>query len=275
MSYSYVPVNQAESTWKNAAISAGVAVATMAVVYTGLSYATAPATTFMPVNVGAQVSRVAPLAATGRREALMIGAAAAGLVAAGPASAAYGDSANVFGKKPEVDQFFKVSGPGWSTKMMGKYNPSKERSEFPGIVGRWEDNFDAVSYSVVTVNNVGKNSVTELGDLDAVREAYVRPMLGIQSFEGQTLSEGGFADGKVAAAALLDQQKVEKGGKTYYQYELLTRTADGNEGGRHQLFSIAASGGNLYILKHQAGDKRWFKGLMNPIRESIAEFTVA
>ena len=46
----------------------------------------------------------------------------------------------------------------------------------------------------------------------------------------------------------------------YYKYEILTRTADGDEGGRHQLISAAVGNGNLYILKVQIGDKRWFKG---------------
>lgn len=44
--------------------------------------------------------RVAMAATTGRREALMAGVAAASM-AAGPAFAAYGDAANVFGK-PKV-----------------------------------------------------------------------------------------------------------------------------------------------------------------------------
>lgn len=35
--------------------------------------------------------------------------------------------------------------------------------------------------------------------------------------------------------------------------------ADGDEGGRHQLINAAVSNGNLYILKVQIGDKRWFK----------------
>ena len=35
--------------------------------------------------------------------------------------------------------------------------------------------------------------------------------------------------------------------------------ADGDEGGRHQLINAAVSKGNLYILKVQVGDKRWFK----------------
>ena len=42
---------------------------------------------------------VAMAATTGRREAMMSGVAAAGAMAAQPAFAAYGDSANVFGKR--------------------------------------------------------------------------------------------------------------------------------------------------------------------------------
>jgi hypothetical protein len=217
--------------------------------------------------------QTAMAATTGRREALMAGAAAAGFAAA-PAFAAYGDAANVFGAPKEVEQFLEISGPGWSAKVPGKYNVSKER-DIPGIVGRWEDNFDAVNNTFVVVRPVGKNSVTEIGGLDAVRDAYVNPLLGQQAFSGPSISEGGFAPGRYAAAAILDQKEVQKGGKTYYQYELLTRTADGNEGGRHHLYSIAASNGNLYIFKEQAGDKRWFKGLERPLRKALDSFTVA
>ena len=49
-------------------------------------------------------------------------------------------------------------------------------------------------------------------------------------------------------------------GNCVCRYELLTRTADGNEGGRHQLLTAAVGNGNLYICKVQIGDKRWFKG---------------
>ena len=48
------------------------------------------------------------------------------------------------------------------------------------------------------------------------------------------------------------------------RYELLTRTADGNEGGRQQLLTATVGNGNLYICKVQIGDKRWFKGELAP-----------
>lgn len=70
---------------------------------------------------------------------------------------------------------------------------------------------------------------------------------------------GGFKAGKVSVANVLSVGQSTKGGKTYYEYEILTRTADGDEGGRHHLISVAASNGKLYTFIGQAGDKRWFK----------------
>jgi hypothetical protein len=218
---------------------------------------------------------VAMAATTGRREALMSGVAAAGAVAAQPAFAAYGDSANVFGKRAPLDQLKPVSGDGWTGFVPGKFNPSKERSEFEGTVARWEDNFDQVSSATMVIRSVGKNSVTEMGSIDEFRNTVIVNLLGKQAWEGSSISEGGFQDGQVSKAALLGQESVTKDGKTYYTYEILTRTADGNEGGRHQLFSAACSNGNLYVMKQQAGDKRWFFGLDKELKSSISQFTVA
>ena len=105
---------------------------------------------------------------------------------------------------------------------------------------------------------------------------------------GESRSEGGFLPNKVSAASLLDASKAtDKQGKTYFKYELLTRSgemtaltavgvsllqglsqpdlctckmltdaclcaADGNEGGRHQLVTAAVSNGTLYICKVRA-----------------------
>jgi hypothetical protein len=209
-------------------------------------------------------------ATTGRREALMAGVAAAGL-AASPAFAAYGDSANVFGAAKDADQFTNIQGEGWSGKISSKFNVSKER-DVPGMVARWDDNFDYVTTASVIVRNVDKNSVTEIGNIDEVRNSIVTPLLGQQSFDGASISEGGFAPGRFSSAAVLAQSEENKDGKVYYIYEILTRSSDGNEGGRHQLFSVSASNGKLIIFKVQAGDKRWFMGVERPSRTSIATF---
>jgi hypothetical protein len=59
------------------------------------------------------------------------------------------------------------------------------------------------------------------------------------------------------------------------RYEFLVRSADGDEGGRHQLISAAVSNGKLLILKIQAGDKRWIYGVDREAKESWNSFTVA
>lgn len=51
--------------------------------------------------------------------------------------------------------------------------------------------------------------------------------------------------------------------------------ADGDEGGRHQLFKATVSNGSLYILKVQIGDKRWFKGAKKEAEGLVSSFTVA
>lgn len=51
--------------------------------------------------------------------------------------------------------------------------------------------------------------------------------------------------------------------------------ADGNEGGRHHLITAAVGNGNLYIMKVQIGDKRWFKGARKDAEGAWNSFTVA
>jgi PsbP len=54
------------------------------------------------------------------------------------------------------------------------------------------------------------------------------------------------------------------------------RSADGDEGGRHQLVkATVGSDGNLYICKVQIGDKRWFKGAKKDAMGAFDSFIVA
>lgn len=100
-------------------------------------------------------------------------------------------------------------------------------------------------------------------------------LLGQQAFSGETVSEGGFAPNRVSAASILDvDTKTDKKGKTYYRLNILTRTADGDEGGRHQLITATVSSGTIYILKVQCGDKRWFKGVKKEAEGAFNSFTV-
>eukprot|EP00850_Spirogloea_muscicola_P022398 SM000291S10876 [mRNA] locus=s291:36185:37362:- [translate_table: standard] len=167
-----------------------------------------------------------------------------------------------------------AAGDGFSVSLPAKWNPSKE-SEFPGSVLRYEDNFDAVSnLSVVKLPASGKSKIEDYGSPEEfiVANSY---LLGKQAYAGKSQSEGGFEKDKVSTASIFQQDAIKKDGKTYYSYEILTRTGDGTEGGRHQLVTATVSNGNLYILKIQAGDKRWFKGTERFVRDAVSSFQVA
>jgi len=214
--------------------------------------------------------------AVDRRSALGLMAAAAALAGAKPSEAAYGDQARVFaGRITNSSGFVPYAGEGYALLLPSKWNPSKER-DFPNVILRYEDNFDAVNNIVVIQEKVGKNSIDELGSPDKFLSEHAFLLGETAAFKGQTQSEGGFAPNKVAAASVLDVQEVtDKNGKKYYKYDILNRTADGDEGGRHQLIAATVSKGDLFICKVQIGDKRWFKGAKNEAQGAINSFTVA
>ncbi|CAL5221090.1 g3219 [Coccomyxa viridis] len=217
-----------------------------------------------------------PQAQVARRTALSLLSGAAFLLSrAGESEAAFGDAARVFGSKPtNTTGFYGYGGEGFSLLLPSQWNPSKEREE-PGVVLRYEDNGDSLNNVVVVARKSDKNSIEGYGSPDDFLNK-ISPLLGEQVFSGATRSEGGFAANKVQSASLLDASVAkDKNGKSYYKYELLTRTADGNEGGRHQLLTATVGNGNLYICKVQIGDKRWFKGAEKFGKGTINSFVVA
>lgn len=226
----------------------------------------------------ARASVVAHAQAKPDRRAALASLAAVPVVLSGkPAEAAYGDSANVFGKATNTSGFVPYTGDGFALLVPSKYNPSKEK-DFPGVVLRYEDNGDAVNNVVVIKTPSSKSSVDAYGSQDAfLKELQSLGLFGKQAFSGTSKSEGGFAEGRFAAASLLNEETVkDKKGRNYYTYELLVRSADGDEGGRHQLIkSCVGSDGNLYILKVQIGDKRWFKGAKKDALGAFDSFIVA
>ncbi|KAH9545266.1 hypothetical protein CY35_12G039700 [Sphagnum magellanicum] len=191
-----------------------------------------------------------------------------------PANAAYGEAANVFGTLKKQTGFTPyVGAEGFKLEIPSKWNPSRE-VEFPGQVLRYEDNFDATNNLSVSITPSSKSSIKDYGSPEDFL-ASVSYFLGKQSYSGKTSSEGGFSDDAVATAALLESSATEINGKPYYKLSVLTRTADGDEGGKHQLFVATVSDGKLYVLKAQAGDKRWFKGAKKFVEGSINSFNVA
>lgn len=222
----------------------------------------------------ASVVTLASADETSRRAALSVFTAAGAAAAAKPSFAAYGDSANVFGSTTNSSGFIPYSGDGYAFLLPAKYNPSRERP-FPNQDVYFEDNFDAVSnISVLIETKCGKSKIEDFGSPESYLEK-IGYLLGQQSFNGQTRSEGGFAANKVSAAAVLDVFTKSNKGKTYYYFEVLTRTADGDEGGRHQLIAATVSDGTLYTMKLQSGDKRWFKGQERDLKQTWSSFTVA
>merc|ERR1712048_16477 len=214
---------------------------------------------------------------TGRRE-MMTGLAAASAGAAllkdEAAFAAYGDSANVFGSVTNPSGFSAYAGDGFSLLLPAKWNPSKEL-DFPGVVLRYEDNFDAVTNMIVIKQKTDKSGVDGYGSPTDFLSAFSY-LLGKQSYAGSTISEGGFAPNRVSAASVLDLvSEKDKKGRTVYKFNILSRTADGDEGGRHQLISAVVSSGTLYILKVQVGDKRWLKGAKKEAEGAFSSFNVA
>ncbi|KAG0475496.1 hypothetical protein HPP92_015182 [Vanilla planifolia] len=197
--------------------------------------------------------------AVSRRVALtvLVGTAAVGTKVS-PADAAYGEAANVFGKPKTNTDFLPYEGDGFKVLIPSKWNPSKE-VEYPGQVLRYEDNFDSLTNITVTVTPTDKKSITDYGSPEQFL-AQVDYLLGKQTYASSTEAEGGFDPNAVATANILESSTPVIGGKQYYNISVLTRTADGDEGGKHQLITAAVQDGKLYICKVQAGDKRWFKG---------------
>ncbi|CAI5475777.1 unnamed protein product [Closterium sp. Yama58-4] len=205
---------------------------------------------------------------------LLAGVAAALTLKAAPAQAAYGEAANVFGKGPGNTDYIPYKGAGFSINLPSKWNPSKEVGEFANIVLRYEDNFDALANVVVIAEPTGKGSITDFGSPEEFLEKY-KYLLGVQVFSGETAAEGGFEKNAAVTASVLESSSEKVNGKTYYKLNVLTRTADGGEGGRHQLFTAAVSNGTLYICKASSGDKRWFKGAKKFVEGTVGSFTVA
>uniref|UniRef100_A0A0F7CZ98 23 kDa subunit of oxygen evolving system of photosystem II n=1 Tax=Habenaria pantlingiana TaxID=1498489 RepID=A0A0F7CZ98_9ASPA len=214
------------------------------------------------------------IAAVSRRLTLtvLIGAAAA-TIKVSPAGAAYGEAANVFGKPKTNTDYVPYNGDGFKLLIPAKWNPSKE-VEFPGQVLRYEDNFDSLTNVSVIITPTDKKSIKDFGSLEQFL-SQVDYLLGKQSYSGNTQAEGGFDDNAVATANILESSTPVIDGKQYYYISVLTRTADGDEGGKHQLITAAVSNGKLYICKAQAGDKRWFKGARKYIESTANSFNVA
>ncbi|CAH2059991.1 unnamed protein product [Thlaspi arvense] len=131
-----------------------------------------------------------------------------------------------------------------------------------------------VSPADAAYGEADKKSITDYGSPEQFL-SQVNYLLGKQAYFVETASEGGFDANAVATANILETSTQEIGGKKYYYLSVLTRTADGDEGGKHQLITATVNGGKLYICKAQAGNKRWFKGARKFVENAATSFSVA
>ncbi|KAG0473831.1 hypothetical protein HPP92_015688 [Vanilla planifolia] len=214
--------------------------------------------------------------AVSRRVALtvLVGTAAVGTKVS-PADAAYGEAANVFGKPKTNTDFLPYEGDGFKVLIPSKWNPSKE-VEYPGQVLRYEDNFDSLTNITVTVTPQTRSPSPTTVHRSSSWHKWItywgsRLMPAAQKLRLQ----GGFDPNVVATANILESSTPVIGGKQYYNISVLTRTADGDEGGKHQLITAAVQDGKLYICKVQAGDKRWFKGARKFVESTANSFNLA
>lgn len=251
-----------------AAVSGGVALG-------GLTVAPAAAARSQRRAAATRCAAAPDAAAPSRRAAL--GAALGVALAAAaprPADAAYGEAARVFGAKTKLSEFTTFVGDGYFLEIPSKWNPDK--SIIVGSDLRYADNMrdDGANLDVI-IAKTDKKSIKDYGSLDAFLPM-VSYLLGTQSFDGATESEGGFASGKVVAGSILEQDTLtSNNGKSFYYYHILTRTADGEGGGRHHLLLSGISGDKIYTLQVQALDKQWFKGGDRLLDHVVKSFALA
>ncbi|XVE83654.1 hypothetical protein DITRI_Ditri16bG0103900 [Diplodiscus trichospermus] len=203
---------------------------------------------------------------------VLIGAAAIGSKVF-PADAANGEAANVFGKPKTNTDFLPYNGDGFKLSIPSKWNPSK-KVEYPSQVLIYEDNFDQNSSIAVMVTPTDKKSITNFGSPEQFLST-VDYLLGKQAYSGLTDAEGGFDSNAVATANILEIAILEVSGKKYYYLSVLTRIADRDEGGKHQLITTTVNRGKLYICKAQVGDKRWFKRPRKFVESAASSFSLA
>lgn len=195
-----------------------------------------------------------------RRAALAAAAGAFALSRAQPAEAAYGQSANVFKKSQEKKStdYSAYIADNYVVQIPQRgYNPSPQglMAEWSGVLIRWED-FNATDYANVTVTEYKK------ADLPSVEDIASLGMLGEATWDGFGEFSGiDFTTEKsraINAVNVLDAFNKDVNGTKYVVYELLSRTVDGSQGGRHHLISAAkAKDGKVYICKYTCGDKHW------------------
>jgi hypothetical protein len=209
-----------------------------------------------------------------RRAAFGVALGAVSLLAGAQSSqAAYGEAARVFGSKPTNSTgFVPYEGAGFKLLLPSKWEPTQERDS-ADVQVKYQDTYP-VNNLAVFAKKTSASSIKDFGSPGEFLEKH-NYLFGENVWGGNSRSEGGFKPNTVSSASVLESEVVTGAdGKPHVQAHVLTRTADGNEGGRHQYVSAAVDNGKLYILKVQIGEKRYNKGGARDAKAALESFAV-
>ena len=212
----------------------------------------------------------------GRRGAVLQALGAAAAVAAGAAAAPEARAAGgEFGNKAPIN-ILKPDKKYLSTKGDGSFIPVVEAGEYaaqipaqyagtperdlPGMVAKFTRGYGE-SVSIVQLGGKGKRSVSDYGSLDDFVGKELENVFGqqVSKVTGNAKVGDNFSDSR---AFILDAAEfTDADGTLYYRYEILTQTADGDEGGKRNYVSAAVgpTSGKLYALIFQQSEKKWVK----------------
>merc|ERR1712060_264709 len=204
-------------------------------------------------------------------------AAAATLIAAQPSQAAYGEGAGVF--KPNREQkdpdYVTFEGAGYTILVPQRgWNPTKAGglAMYPNLDMMLEDwNSTDVANVSVSVFPAKGGGLPSPADLSYLLGQDVWSSSATGTADTPTMNEQGFTTG-ISSANLLTSADKDVAGVKYKTYDILTRTADGSQGGRHHIISVAEKGGKLYVAQVMAGDKHWAvnQAIAYKVRDSFA-----
>lgn len=212
-----------------------------------------------------------------RRAFLGGAAAAASLMAARPSQAAYGEGAGVFkASREQIDpDYITFQGDGYTILVPQRgWNPTKAGglAMYPNLDMMWEDwNTTDVANVSVSVFPAKGGGLPSPADLSYLLGQDVWSSSSTGTADAPTMNEQGFTTG-ISSANLLTSADKDVAGIKYKTYDILTRTADGSQGGRHHIISVAEKGGKLYVAQVMAGDKHWAvnQSIAYKVRDSFA-----
>jgi len=186
----------------------------------------------------------------------------------------YGEAGRVFAPSKEtIDTDYQTySGNGYTIELpMRGFNPVP-----PGLLARYDnvdvmwDDWQSTDYATISVSVVDGSGKDSLQDLQYLFGKDAWKCGDSNSCNDRYLEEQGFTSGS-SVGHIMRVDKESKNGVTYNIYDVLTRYADGSQGGRWHMISAASKGGKTYVAHFVAGEKHWTKNkaIAEKVRSSL------